>query len=66
MIELYILQVVFILSGSDNQVHVYRENTLSHIYKELDKKDYFPEFARPPSIVIWIDIRYFENNRVFE
>lgn len=49
-------EIVFLLSGSDNQVHVYREYTTDHLYKEVDNKEYFPEFIKTPSPVIWIDI----------
>ncbi|CAH1116569.1 unnamed protein product [Phaedon cochleariae] len=51
-------EIVFILSGSDNQVHVYRENIADHIYKEIDNKEHFPEFSKTPSPIIWIDIHY--------
>ncbi|CAH1110509.1 unnamed protein product [Psylliodes chrysocephalus] len=51
-------EVVFVLSGSDNQVHVYKENTADHIYKEIDNQECFPEFCKTPSPVIWIDIYY--------
>lgn len=53
--------MVFVLTGSDNQIHVYRENVTNHIYKEIDRKEFFPEFVGPPSIVIWIDIYYYNN-----
>lgn len=53
--------MVFVLTGSDNQIHVYRENVSNHIYKEVDRKEFFPEFVGPPSIVIWIDIYYYDN-----
>ncbi|KAG5899511.1 hypothetical protein JTB14_008200 [Gonioctena quinquepunctata] len=51
-------EIVFVLSGSDNQVHIFRENTTDHIYKEIDNKDHFPEFSKTPSPVTWIDIYY--------
>lgn len=53
--------MVFVLSGSDNQVHVYREYTSEHIYRELENKDYFPEFTKMPSPIIWIDIYYTQD-----
>lgn len=49
------------LSGSDHQVHVYREHTSEHNYKEIENKDYFPEFVKTPTPVIWIDILYTED-----
>ncbi|KAJ8923985.1 hypothetical protein NQ315_006761 [Exocentrus adspersus] len=54
-------EFVFILSGSDHQVHIYREHTSEHVYKEIDNKDYFPEFTKTPSPVIWIDIYYSQD-----
>ncbi|KAJ8942623.1 hypothetical protein NQ318_013336 [Aromia moschata] len=51
-------EVVFILSGSDLQVHVYREHSSDHVYKEIENKDYFPEFIKTPSPVVWIDVYY--------
>ncbi|XP_018575978.1 KICSTOR complex protein kaptin-like [Anoplophora glabripennis] len=54
-------EFVFILSGSDHQVHVYREHTLEHVYKEIDNKDFFPEFTKAPSPIIWIDVYYSED-----
>lgn len=54
-------ETVFLLTGSDNQIHIYRENESAHIYKEMSSIDVFPEFKSPPSIVMWIEIRYFNN-----
>ncbi|CAH0551988.1 unnamed protein product [Brassicogethes aeneus] len=53
-------EIVFVLSGSDHQVHVYRENASDHEYKEIDK-DFFPEFIKTPSPVIAIDIYHTED-----
>ncbi|KAJ8981807.1 hypothetical protein NQ317_007393 [Molorchus minor] len=54
-------EIVFILSGSDLQVHVYREYSSDHVYKELESKDYFPEFSKTQSPVIWIDVYYTQD-----
>lgn len=54
-------EVVFLLSGSDNKVHVYQENKSNHTYKELECKEHFPEFIKPQSVVTWIDIIYYNN-----
>ncbi|EFA06740.2 KICSTOR complex protein kaptin [Tribolium castaneum] len=53
-------EIVFLLSGSDNQIHIYREYTTDHLYKEVDK-ECFPEFIKTPSPVVWIDIYYNDN-----
>lgn len=54
-------EIVFLLSGSDNQIHIYREYTTDHLYKEVDNKEYFPEFIKTPSPVVWVDIYYKED-----
>ncbi|XP_028149756.1 KICSTOR complex protein kaptin [Diabrotica virgifera virgifera] len=54
-------EVVFVLSGSDNQIHIFRENNEEHNYKEIDNQEYFPEFTKTPSPVIWIDVYYTED-----
>ncbi|XP_025833405.1 KICSTOR complex protein kaptin-like [Agrilus planipennis] len=59
----YKKEVVFLLSGSDIQIHVYRENQTKHTYKEIDSNDYFPEFSKLPSVVTWIDVFYYENDK---
>ncbi|RZC40634.1 kaptin-like, partial [Asbolus verrucosus] len=50
-------EVVFLLSGSDNQIHIYREYA-DHLYKELENKEYFPEFIKTPSPVVWMDLHF--------
>ncbi|XP_076260222.1 KICSTOR complex protein kaptin-like [Rhynchophorus ferrugineus] len=54
-------EIVFVLSGSDNMVHVYHEDTSQHIYKELETKERFPEFGKTPSPVLWIDFYHINN-----
>lgn len=56
---------MFILSGSDNLVHIYQENPTEHTYKETDCKEVFPEFSKTPSPVVWIDIMYINNYREY-
>lgn len=55
-------EIVFLLSGSDNQVHIYREYTTDHLYKEVENKEFFPEFVKTPSPVVWIDIHFDEDS----
>ncbi|XP_056634756.1 KICSTOR complex protein kaptin-like isoform X1 [Diorhabda sublineata] len=59
--ELVSKEVVFIISGNDNQVHAYKESSDDHNYKEIEIHEYFPEFTKTPSPVIWIDIYYHKN-----
>ncbi|KAL1513800.1 hypothetical protein ABEB36_003160 [Hypothenemus hampei] len=54
-------EIVFVLSGSDHQIHIYRENPMEHIYKEIDSYEFFPEFTKTPSPIVWIDILYMNN-----
>nr|CAH7724648.1 unnamed protein product [Callosobruchus chinensis] len=59
--EIQCKEIVFILSGSDNQVHIFKESTTEHNYRELEGNSHFPEFSKTPSPVIWIDICYLDN-----
>lgn len=54
-------EVIFLLSGSDSQIHAYKESKTNHIYEEADCKEYFREFNKLPSIVMWFDILYCNN-----
>ncbi|XP_019868581.1 KICSTOR complex protein kaptin isoform X2 [Aethina tumida] len=60
--EIISKEFVFVLPGSDHQVHVYKENSADHEYKEIDR-DLFPEFVKTPSPVIYVDIWYTEDFR---
>ncbi|CAH2000192.1 unnamed protein product [Acanthoscelides obtectus] len=53
--------MVFILSGNDNQVHIFKESSSEHNYRELEGNNFFPEFSKTPSPVVWIDIVYLNN-----
>lgn len=45
-----------ILSGSDNRVHVYCEDLVTHMASEKEDSGFFPEFKDSfPSVVLWID-----------
>lgn len=54
-------EVVWLLSGSDNKIHVFREDRLNHCYSQVEVDTYFPEFSDIPSVVMWMDIRYNEE-----
>ncbi len=51
-----ILQVTIVLSGSDNRVHLFTEDSNTHIAQEKIANDEFPEFGNEfPSVVLWIE-----------
>lgn len=54
----YSKEVVWLLSGSDDRIHIFREDRVNHCYSEVKIEDYFPELMLPPSIVLWMDIQY--------
>lgn len=56
-----IKEIVFLLSGSDCKIHMYQENKLNHTYKEMEIGEHFPEFLKPPTIVMWMDPYYYNN-----
>ncbi|XP_014671795.1 PREDICTED: kaptin-like [Priapulus caudatus] len=56
-------EVVWLLSGSDLKVHLFREDRALHLFNEQPVEEYFPEFEDLPSPVHWMDIRYFEDQR---
>ncbi|KDR12519.1 KICSTOR complex protein kaptin-like isoform X2 [Zootermopsis nevadensis] len=49
-------EVVWLLSGSDQKIHMFREDRANHCYSEVDVADHFPELVEPPSIILWMDI----------
>ncbi|XP_046996436.1 KICSTOR complex protein kaptin-like isoform X1 [Schistocerca americana] len=55
-------EVVWLLSGSDNKIHVFREDRVNHCYSQVEVDTYFPEFSDIPSVVMWMDIRYNEEH----
>ncbi|XP_063231166.1 KICSTOR complex protein kaptin-like [Bacillus rossius redtenbacheri] len=51
-------EVVWLLSGSDHKVHVFREDSPNHSYSEASTADFFPELSDAPSVVTSICMRY--------
>ncbi|GAB0201897.1 KICSTOR complex protein kaptin [Grus japonensis] len=49
-------EVVFLLSGNDPSVHLYRENEGSHQFEEQPVQHLFPELQELPSNVLWLDV----------
>jgi hypothetical protein len=58
--------VVWLLSGSDEKIHMFREDQANHCYSEVNVADYFPELAEPPSIILWLDIYHCKNEARYE
>ncbi|WAR18243.1 KPTN-like protein [Mya arenaria] len=57
------LETVFLLSGSDCRVHLYREVNNQHRFQEADSDHLFPELKDLPSVVMWLDIHYYDDNK---
>ncbi|XP_057333516.1 KICSTOR complex protein kaptin-like isoform X1 [Microplitis mediator] len=56
-------EVVWLISGSDNQLHMIREDKLNHGYTEFPLDKYFPELVNLQTIVLWINVYYYNNNK---
>ncbi|KAL3874054.1 hypothetical protein ACJMK2_037118 [Sinanodonta woodiana] len=54
-------ETVFLLSGSDCKIHLFRECNSEHIFIEEDSGVFFPEFTGTKSCVHWLDIVYIDN-----
>ncbi|XP_053908793.1 KICSTOR complex protein kaptin isoform X2 [Cuculus canorus] len=50
-------ETVFLLSGNDPAVHLYRENAASHQFEEHPVQPLFPELQDLPSPILWLDVR---------
>lgn len=57
-----IKEKVFVLSGSDHKIHIFRETKENHNFKEIDCDSHFPEFYNPPAVVMWICVYYINDN----
>ncbi|XP_033735939.1 KICSTOR complex protein kaptin-like [Pecten maximus] len=59
------LETVFLLSGNDHKVHMYREDHVAPVlrFKEEEIEDFFPELCSTGSSVHWMDIVYFDNHK---
>ncbi|XP_074115381.1 KICSTOR complex protein kaptin isoform X1 [Cotesia typhae] len=56
-------EVVWLISGSDNQLHMIREDKLNHGYTEFPLDKYFPELINLQTIALWINVYYYDNNK---
>ncbi|KRT83280.1 hypothetical protein AMK59_4597 [Oryctes borbonicus] len=55
--------MVFLLTGSDCQFHIFREDSNSNSYQEINPEEYFPEFYKCTDIVTWIEIYYLNSKK---
>ncbi|KAK7072616.1 hypothetical protein SK128_002576 [Halocaridina rubra] len=56
-------ETIWVLSGSDCQIHLYLSDEESHGYQEIDGSEAFPEFALIKGITLWVDIEYSSDNK---
>ncbi|XP_066515271.1 KICSTOR complex protein kaptin isoform X2 [Hoplias malabaricus] len=47
---------VFLLSGHDQCIHLYKENASLHQFEEQPVEKFFPELKELPSDVLWLDV----------
>ncbi|KAK3698434.1 hypothetical protein QZH41_010009 [Actinostola sp. cb2023] len=59
------VETVFLLSGSDHAIHMYREvvNEAHQTFERHLVEDFFPELQQLPSNVLWMDIKHTEENK---
>ncbi|XP_008426555.1 KICSTOR complex protein kaptin [Poecilia reticulata] len=50
------LETVFLLSGHDQRIHLYKENASLHQFEEQSVEKLFPELQQLPSNVLWLDM----------
>ncbi|MBN3310492.1 KPTN protein, partial [Amia calva] len=49
-------ETVFLLSGHDQRIHLYKENVSLHQFEEQPVERLFPELQELPSNVLWLDV----------
>ncbi|XP_076607098.1 KICSTOR complex protein kaptin [Chaetodon auriga] len=49
-------ETVFLLSGHDQRIHLYKENASLHQFEEQPVDRLFPELQQLPSNVLWLDV----------
>ncbi|XP_012723612.2 KICSTOR complex protein kaptin isoform X1 [Fundulus heteroclitus] len=50
------LETVFLLSGHDQRIHLFKENASLHQFEEQPVEKLFPELQQLPSNVLWLDM----------
>ncbi|KAM6983700.1 KICSTOR complex protein kaptin [Tautogolabrus adspersus] len=56
-------ETVFLLSGHDQRIHLYKENASLHQFEEQPVERLFPELQELPSNVLWLDVLSIPNGR---
>ncbi|XP_078350174.1 KICSTOR complex protein kaptin-like [Oculina patagonica] len=56
-------EVVFLLCGSDERIHMFCEDRTHQRFEEQPLKNYFPELQNLPSNVLWLEVEYQQNAR---
>ncbi|CAL1574010.1 unnamed protein product [Knipowitschia caucasica] len=56
-------ETVFLLSGHDQRIHLYKENASLHQFEEQPVERLFPELQQLPSNVLWLDMRSLASGR---
>lgn len=56
-------ETVFLLSGHDQRIHLYKENASLHQFEEQPVEKFFPELSELPSNVLWLDVLSIDNCR---
>ncbi|XP_028278181.1 KICSTOR complex protein kaptin [Parambassis ranga] len=56
-------ETVFLLSGHDQRIHLYKENASLHQFEEQPVERLFPELQQLPSNVLWLDMLSIAGSR---
>lgn len=56
-------ETVFLLSGHDQRIHLYKENASLHQFEEQSVEKLFPELQELPSNVLWLDVLSISGGR---
>uniref|UniRef100_A0A667ZAN4 Kaptin (actin binding protein) n=1 Tax=Myripristis murdjan TaxID=586833 RepID=A0A667ZAN4_9TELE len=56
-------ETVFLLSGHDQRIHLYKENASLHQFEEQPVERLFPELQQLPSNVLWLDVMSIPGGR---
>uniref|UniRef100_A0A8C4E6Q6 Kaptin (actin binding protein) n=1 Tax=Dicentrarchus labrax TaxID=13489 RepID=A0A8C4E6Q6_DICLA len=56
-------ETVFLLSGHDQRIHLYKENASLHQFEEQPVERLFPELQQLPSNVLWLDVLTISGGR---
>ncbi|XP_061104139.1 KICSTOR complex protein kaptin isoform X2 [Conger conger] len=59
------IETVFLLSGHDQRIHLYKENASLHQFEEHPVERLFPELQELPSNVLWLDVLGLPGGRRF-